>query len=159
MRKLLSHGLVLVAGLCPAPSLTMADVQVNESKQEIDQRLVRLHEFFDAYGCPLHNLAQDFLDAADNYGLDWRLLPSIALVESGGGKNYMNNNIFGWDSARKRFPTVRDGIHTVAHRLAHSKLYQGKGLNMVLATYNQNSSYPPLVKYVMRQLDATEPVQ
>ena len=45
-----------------------------------------LRNFFDKYKCPITNLAGAFIEAADRHGLDWRLLPSIVFLETGGGK-------------------------------------------------------------------------
>jgi hypothetical protein len=97
-------------------------------------------------------LAPDFLAAADRHGLDWRLLPSISLVESGGGKNAAKNNIFGWDSARRGFTSIRGSIDLVASRIAHSKLYRNKDLDGILATYNPRAGYPARVKSVMKRI-------
>jgi hypothetical protein len=112
--------------------------------------LARLVEFFDAFGSPVRELAPEFLAAADRHALDWRLLPSICVIESSGGKNYSKNNIFGWGSATRGFASIRGSIDWVASRLAHSKLYQGKDLDEILATYNPRPGYPARVKSVMR---------
>ncbi len=94
----------------------------------------------------------DFLEAADHNGLDWRLLPSISLVETGCGRTAIGKNIFGWDSGRKQFATFRDAIQLVASRLGKSKLYRGKDLVQILATYNARPEYAGLVRSVMKQL-------
>ncbi|MCS7025793.1 MAG: hypothetical protein NZV14_13410 [Bryobacteraceae bacterium] len=122
-----------------------------------DPRLIRLERFFRKYSCPITPLSRDFLQAADAYQLDWRLLPSIAFVESSGGKNYRNNNIFGWGNAEIPFPSVRDGIYAVAERMANARPYQGKRLEQFLATYNPHEGYPDRVKAVMVELGPIEP--
>ncbi len=117
-----------------------------------DPRLHKIKEFFAAREAPAGIYAEDFLLAADRNRLDWRLLPSVALVESSGGKRYKNNNILGWDSCETTFPTVGAGIHHVALRLAESPLYRGKSLEEKLNVYNRNQSYPRRVKNAMAQL-------
>jgi hypothetical protein len=117
-----------------------------------DPRLKALWQFFDERDCPLRDSAADFLIAADNNELDWRLLPSISMIESSGGKDYRNNNVFGWDSCRESFPSVQAGIHFVASRLAKSKLYKDKNLDEKLLTYNPQPDYRHRVKAVMRAL-------
>jgi hypothetical protein len=97
-----------------------------------------------------------FLEAADDYKLDWRLLPSLSYVESSGGKSARNNNIFGWNSGRAQFSSPAAGIHTVGYRLAHSRPYRNKGLDEVLFTYNPNPEYAAIVKSVMRRIAPTE---
>jgi hypothetical protein len=153
-----SKRLVVFAGLLAVPGTTgVGHRAVNEFKPETtDPRLVRLQQFLGERDCPITKYAADFIEAADANDLDWRLLPSISLVESGGGKEYMNNNVFGWDSCRQRFPSVRAGIHIVASRLALSDLYRYKNLEGKLRTYNPRAEYQSLVKSVMRSIAPTE---
>ncbi len=47
-----------------------------------DKRVTILKTFFGRYNSPLTDYAQAIVDTADNYGLDWRLLPAIAMQES-----------------------------------------------------------------------------
>lgn len=116
--------------------------------------------FFEERDCPAHKFAGDFIDAADDNDLDWRLLPSISYVESGGGKEYRNNNILGWANAEKRFQSVRAGIHSVARRLAVSPLYRDKSVDAILHTYNpEHGEYVVKVKAVMRQIAKSELLQ
>ncbi len=119
---------------------------------EDDPRLAQLREFFLKHDSPAYVLAADFLNAADDNGLDWRLLPTIALVESGGGRECRRNNIFGWSSGRQSFPSVRAAIYTVAERLAESKLYKDKDLIGVLRTYNTNAQYARTILSLMEKL-------
>ena len=105
----------------------------------------------------MEKYAADLVAAADQYQLDWRLLPSLALVESSGGKVYKNNNVFGWDSCKRKFPNIQIGIQVVAERLANSPYYRGKSLEGKLRAYNQNAGYAATVKRVMSQM-ATEPL-
>jgi hypothetical protein len=153
-----SKRLVVFAGLLAVPGTTgVGHRAVIEFKPETtDPRLVRLQQFLAERDCPITKYAADFIEAADANDLDWRLLPSISLVESGGGKEYMNNNVFGWDSCRQRFPSVRAGIHIVASRLAASDLYRDKNLDGKLRTYNPRVEYLSLVKSVMRSIAPTE---
>jgi hypothetical protein len=122
-----------------------------------DPRLHRLKQFFAERDCPLRDAAADFLVAADQNALDWRLLPSISIIESSGGKDYRNNNVFGWDSCHESFPSVRAGIHFVANKLAKSDRYKDKSLDRKLQTYNPNPEYPVKVKAVMRALARNAP--
>jgi hypothetical protein len=121
-----------------------------------DMRLVRLQAFLAAKDCPINEFAADFIAAADANDLDWRLLPSISFVESSGGKDFRNNNIFGWDSCNRKFPSVRAGIHIVASRLAKSKLYKDKGIDEILRTYDPIHTYAGLVKSVMDSIGSSE---
>jgi hypothetical protein len=117
-----------------------------------DPRLLKLQDFFKSHRAPASEIAVEFLRAADLNSLDWRLLPSVSIVESGGGRDYANNNILGWDSCRTRFPSVVSGVHRVARQLNESKLYKRKSLDAKLKTYNPHTGYPEKVKRLMRDL-------
>ena len=147
MRKAL-----LVGGLLGLPAVLGVSHEIPRVTVDHDPRLSRLQEFFAQRDCPLREAAADFLIAADRNDLDWRLLPSISIIESSGGKDYRNNNVFGWDSCRESFTSVREGIHFVADQLANSKMYKDKTLENKLSTYNPVGDYPRKVKAVMHAL-------
>lgn len=147
MRKAL-----LVGGLLGLPAVLGLSHEIPKANVDHDPRLRRLQEFFGQRDCPLREAAADFLIAADRNDLDWRLLPSISIIESSGGKYDRNNNVFGWDSCRESFSSVREGIHFVAAQLANSKLYKDKNLDSKLSTYNPLPDYPRRVKAVMHDL-------
>jgi hypothetical protein len=144
---------LLVAGLLAAPATV--SVQQYTATSEVkhdDPRLSRLQKYFGDRDCPLRDSAKDFLLAADQNHLDWRLLPSISIIESSGGKYYGNNNVFGWDSAKEKFSSVRAGIHYVAAQLGKSKRYKGKDIDRKLQLYNSLPEYSQRVKAVMRAI-------
>lgn len=144
--------IVVLLGLLGANSATSTSQTVPLPDYAQDARLLKIKRFFASRKAPAEAHAEDFLFAADLHGLDWRLLPSVAVIESSGGKHYSNNNILGWDNGRLAFPTVRAGIHHVARRLAESPLYRGKSLDEKLSRYNPNRTYPRRVKRLMNQL-------
>ena len=158
MRKMLTGGLAVFAGMVSLPvdisTRQMHTIPVPQYHD--DPRLESLKRFFDRAACPTLQYASTFLEAADTYRLDWRLLPSISFVESTGGKAAPNNNLFGWDSGRARFASPSAGIHEVGYQLAHSDLYRDKDLDAILATYNPDTAYAAKVKWVMRQIAALE---
>jgi hypothetical protein len=159
MRNGLFRGLLVGAGILTACSPANPYRPLPQSNFRNDPRLVRLAEFLRNAGSPLAPLAEDFLSASDRHGLDWRLLPSISMVESGGGRHFARNNVFGWGSGRLAFSSTRAGIHTVAARLASSKLYKGKELPSVLRTYNPHPRYTALVRSVMQHIGPAEPLR
>ena len=144
---------VLAAALLATPvAVSNQQPSLRAQTEADDPRLALLRQYFDDRNCPLRDSAADFLMAADQNELDWRLLPSISMIESSGGKDYRNNNVFGWDSCQQSFSSVQEGIHFVASRLAKSKLYKNKNLDQKLATYNPQPEYLHRVKAVMRAL-------
>lgn len=151
--RTLSKGLFVVAGLLAQPPATGSAVW--DPAYE-DPRLVMVREFFLKYDSPVHYLAGEFVAAAEENNLDWRLLPAIAVIESGGGREYSKNNIFGWDNCRSGFPSIHAGIYTVASRLANSKLYRDKDLAGILRTYNTSGEYARKVLILMESLGPAE---
>ena len=156
-----SKQLMIVAGLLALP-LTIRtenrppDAQAVPVKQpapiRTDPRAVRLKRFLSKLHCPVSDLAEDFVQAADDNRLDWRLLPSISVIESGGGKAYRNNNILGWNQGLQGFPTIRAGIHEVAFKLGKSALYRNQDVLGKLRLYNPNDSYAGSVLTVMNRI-------
>jgi hypothetical protein len=158
MRKLLPGSLAVFAGMVSLPSgISTKQVHaVTIPDYRSDPRLESLRKFFQKAACPALEYASAFLEAADVYELDWRLLPSISYVESTGGKAAPNNNLFGWDSGRARFPSATAGIHEVGYQLTHAERYRDKDVDAILATYNPNTGYAVKVKSVMRQIAPSE---
>ena len=158
MRKLFSSGLVMFAGMVsfpPGPAGSAVQHVPSPDYRE-DPRLHSLRKFFEKFQCPARKYAHVFLEAADDYNLDWRLLPSLSYVESTGGKAARNNNWFGWNSGKAEFASPEAGIHTIGYRLAYSGRYKNKGLDDLLMTYNPTTEYVAMVKSVMRRIAPTE---
>ena len=121
-----------------------------------DPRTARLRQFLKSLHCPVSSMAEDFIHAADDNHLDWRLLPSIAVIESGGGKAYRSNNIFGWDQGLMSFPSIRAGLHLVAFKLGRAPLYRNLDVLGKLHYYNPDESYPGKVLAVMNRISPVE---
>jgi len=157
MKKAFSKGLVIAGMLSAAPvALTTIEQPATASEYRNDPRLEQLKRFFEAGDCPAQHFSEEFLRAADRHHLDWRLLPSISLVESGGGRDARNNNLFGWDGGKAIFTSARAGIHQVASRLENSRIYRDKDVNEILRLYNPNANYSQVVKSVMRRISPSE---
>lgn len=109
-----------------ASTLSQQDVEINK----VDARAILLADFFKGYKSPLEGSAQAFVDVADKYGLDFRLLPSIAMQESNGGKIMPNNsyNPFGYGIYGKtvmRFSSFEEAIDRVGRGLKKDYIDQG----------------------------------
>lgn len=112
------------------------ETSIIETKQ-LDPRAEILANYFKKYNSPLQYQAQDFIDAADEFKVDWKLVPAIAGVESGFGKHIpggygqgtISYNAWGWGvygTQSLAFNSWRNGIFTVAGGL--KKGYIDKGL-------------------------------
>src|SRR5262249_55038158 len=111
---------------------------ITQIHHPVDPREVELRQFLHKGNCPAESSASVFLAEADEHRLDWRLLPSLAFVESTGGKFAHHNNIFGWANGVSRFATRREAIHSVAKALAEAPAYKGKDLKGKLWAFNQS---------------------
>jgi hypothetical protein len=101
-----------------------------------DKRLPLLKDYLAQFNSPLVEHAQDFLDAADSYGVDWRLIPAIAGVESTFGKRipgghdpqYTTYNGWGWGvygTHMISFKSWRDAIFQVTKGVKEGYISQG----------------------------------
>ncbi|MFL6448550.1 MAG: hypothetical protein ACJ746_12790 [Bryobacteraceae bacterium] len=140
------------AGSAPRPNTAVKAKPTQQTAPESDARTERLKRFFSSLHCPVSYLASDFVRAADENELDWRLLPSISVIESGGGKAYKNNNIFGWANGEYLFSTLKAGIHEVAYKLGRSPLYRNRDVPAKLHLYNPNDEYATNVMTVMNRI-------
>jgi len=127
---------------------------------EKDGREEKVRQFLAQYHSPLEPYAGDIVAAADEYGLDYRLIPAIAMQESGLCKTipYGSYNCWGfgiYGKTVKRFSDYKDGIYTVTHALATK--YKDRGLvtpNEIMTMYtpSSNGSWAFSVNHFMAQL-------
>jgi hypothetical protein len=119
--------------------------------QKVDKRLVVLQNYLSQFNSPLKEHAQDFLDAADNFGVDWRLIPAIAGVESTFGKaipgghdpQYTSYNGWGWGVYGNHlisFKNWREAIFAVTKGVKEG--YINQGLTDPLAMNKKYASSP-----------------
>lgn len=127
-----------------------------EAKQ-LDKKAQILADYFHQYNSPLENHAQDFVDAADQYGVDWKLVPSISGVESTFGKNSYGYNAWGWGIYGNQalgFNSWREGIYTVTSGLKSGYIERGLtdpfSMNRV---YAASPTWGWRVNYFMNDLD------
>jgi len=125
-----------------------------------DARLVAVKDFFKKYHSDLLPYADEVINSADKYDLDFRLVPAIAMQESGGCKNAPKDsyNCWGFGIYAKRitkFDNYYQAIDTVTKTLA--KQYKAKGLEtpeqiMTKYTPGSNGSWAQSVNHFMNQL-------
>ena len=96
-----------------------------------DKRVTTLKVFFGRYNSPLTDYAQAIVDTADNYGLDWRLLPAIAMQESTLCKRTPKNSFNCWGfgiygGKVTRFSDYGEAINVITKAMARD--YHALGL-------------------------------
>jgi len=96
-----------------------------------DIRIANLKYFFRRYESVLYDKAEYIVKMADQYKLDYRLIPAIAMQESGLCKNIYegSHNCWGWGiygDTVTRFDSYEEAIETISRGL--KKNYIDKGL-------------------------------
>lgn len=121
---------------------TLAFVNTPTIKPSADTRVASLNNFFETYKCPKPYYIDDYLKYADEYKVDYRLLPSISVQESSCGRHACGTNYWGWQSCNGiTFKSVTQGIEYVTQQLANNHYYAGKTNYQKLRAYNPNPSY------------------
>lgn len=127
-------------------AIPATDALMQTNVIEDDAQATSIKKLLDRYKSPLADYAQFFVDTANKYNLDYRLLPTLAIAESGGGKKMPANsfNPFGFGIYGKhitRFDNFNEAIETVAKTLAIE--YKDKrGLNTteeIMTRYNPSN--------------------
>jgi hypothetical protein len=111
-----------------------------------DGRAERIREFLASYNSPLEPYANDIVKAADDYGIDYRLIVSIAMQESGLCRSAPPNSYNCWGfgiygTTVKDFVNYQDGIYTVTKALSQN--YKSRGLvtpNQIMTMYTPSSN-------------------
>lgn len=108
-------------------ALPQNKTQIEQEIKTKDGRSLIVENFFNNHHSPLTDHSNLFITIADFYHLDFRLLPSIAMQESNGGKKVPNNsfNPFGYGiygSKKVHFENWEDAIQTVGKSLREDYL-------------------------------------
>jgi hypothetical protein len=114
-------------------SIEIVPAEVFMSAEELDKlnkdklKAQKIETYFrvNRGNAPLANYAEKFVEVANKYDLDYRLLPAIATVESNGGKNnFRSYNAWGWGN--KGFSSFEEGIEVVAKGLKTGYIDKGR---------------------------------
>jgi hypothetical protein len=87
-----------------------------------DNRAQILRDYLEKRNSPLAGSASTFIEQADRYNLDWRLVAAISGLESGFGKQIPVNSYNGWGwgiygNNVKRFNSWDEAIETISQGL------------------------------------------
>lgn len=85
----------------------------------LDDRKMKLSAFLAGKNSPLFDYAGNFIAAADEFAIDWRLLPAIAGIESSFGQVIPagSYNAYGWGNGRIYFSSWSESIEVVSRAL------------------------------------------
>ncbi len=125
-----------------------------------DGRVVLVDNFLQQNGSPMTGMGKVFIEAADKYNLDWKLLPAIAYQESSLGKKtpYGSYNAFGWgvvdgSQVGANFANWQDAIFTVAQGLRVNYLDKGlKTPETINPVYASDKNWGGKIRLAMEEL-------
>ena len=152
----------LTSNLLKEPSVKLPDISV-EAKE--DERIKKVQVFLEKYNSPMAGSAHTFIEVADKYKMDYRLLPSIAGTESTFGKktpSCAKFNAFGWTSTTSpcgfyRFTSFDDAIRLVGEKIATKNYYakfrvSGKVEDLSIPYNNGSKDWVFSVKFFMNKI-------
>lgn len=120
----------------------------------------KINAYFKQRSMPLEGYGEQFVAVAEKYGLPYNLLPAVAVRESSGGKFLLNNNPFGWGSAKIKFSNFNESIEAVGRNLGGANpstaaYYSGNSVRAKLYNYNGSvvKGYEDEVIAIMDKID------
>ena len=142
------------------------DPRIKARENERSKQITNVSNFFTKYKSSLKNYADVFVDAQYIWGIDYRLLPSITMVESTGAKftpSCAQYNPFGFTSTSSpcgfyRFQNYREAIEFVANKIGNGNAYvryqQTKRIEALAANYSPVSKdWQFKVEYFMNEIE------
>lgn len=150
-------GMVSQASPIQYQALPEIKAETQISLQQEDARIKALRDFFQKYNSDLHAYAQTFVESADKYSLDYRLLPAIAMQESNLCKKAPKNSFNCWGfgiygGKVLRFANYDEAIRAVSKSLGHEYKAQGlEGPTEIASRYtpNDNGTWVKSVTFFM----------
>ncbi len=144
-----------IAGKNPTNTIT---ANINGVSVDRERALIM---FLKKYNSPLIDQAPAFIEIADKYNLDWRLLPAIAGMESTFGRFLIEqtHNPFGWGGGYIYFDSYEEGIETVGRELAR-RFKEHTSPEEIGPTYTppNYANWIKGVNFFMHELASTKPV-
>lgn len=125
-----------------------------------DGRIRILREFLEKYDSPLTPFAGTFVEIADKYSLDWKMVAAISGVESTFGHQipYESFNGWGWGiygDNMIRFSSWKEGIETVSHGLRTNYIdkWGAKDVYEIGRFYAASPTWAQRVEYFMNKIE------
>jgi len=166
-----SIGLIMILGsmtLRPALAFTgeqniagsSAVVRTKESEYnqtDKEERYLKLFLYLKAEKSPLAEYSWNFIDSADRWDIDWRLLPAITGIESNFGKRMVDgtHNAYGWAGGYLGFEGWQESIEHVSSQLRLN--YYNRGYDNALKIgpiyAPPNPRWGGIVDSLMRRID------
>lgn len=98
---------------------------ISAQDSEYIREVNNIKTYLEGRNSPLSVYAEEFVKAAQTYGIDYRIVPSISIIESSGGiHTFKRYNAWGW--GKMNFSSWEEGIWTVSEGIGK---YYANGLN------------------------------
>jgi hypothetical protein len=129
------------------------NVSTRTEDVEHTRKVENIRRYLQGRKSPLAEYAEEFVNAANEYGIDYRLVASISIIESSGGiHNFRPYNAWGW--GKSGFSNWKEGIWAVSKGLGK---YYARGLTTpqkIAPVYcpPSASSWASKVTFVMNQI-------
>ena len=166
----------LPANNVEAPTKVLATIQQNNEIESViglqtatfESRAALVDAYFAKHNSALEGYGMKMVLAADKYQIDWRLVPTIAMLESTGGNHPCKNdpeNFAGWNGCKgDRFDSIDHTIEVISMNLggyspATERAYNGKTIKQIINAYNPPSIAPNYLRHallVMNEISPTE---
>jgi len=124
-----------------------------------DYRVKVLKAYLSKHDSPLTDNAKDFVDYADKYNLDWKLVAAISGVESTFGKAIPPDSYNGWGwgvygTNVIRFNSWEEGIKTVSQGLRERYMdsWGGKDIYEIGAVYASSPAWADHVEHYLNDI-------
>ena len=164
MRKILTVFIIAIVCYLFSARVVSAEVSVvggsatlKKSQVSNDYRARVLKAYLSKHNSPLADYAGYFVETADKYNIDWRLVPAISGVESTFGKRipYNSFNAYGWANGAYKFKSWEDSIEIVSKALREKYIDKGApSIDKIARRYAPPSStWAGKVKFFMKKIE------
>ncbi|MBI2338600.1 glucosaminidase domain-containing protein [Candidatus Daviesbacteria bacterium] len=143
-----------------ASSAVLLKSQTQDGINQKDNRAKILQEFLVSYNSPLASSAKTFVNAADTYQLDWRLLAAISGVESTFARflPYNSYNAWGWGIYGDNmiyFKSYDEAIETISKALREKYIdkWGAENVYQIGRFYAASPTWASRVVYFMGKID------
>ncbi len=124
---------------------------------EVDERATKLEKFLENYHSPLAEYADIFIENADKYELDWKLVAAITGVESTFGKQIPvgSFNAYGWANGTYAFKSWEESIEVVSKALKEKYIDRGLDTPVKMGPVYAppSKTWAGKVNFFMKQID------
>lgn len=130
------------------------------SQEASDSRIRILRQYLEKYNSPLVPYAGTFVEKADKYNLDWKLVVAISGVESTFGREIPNDSYNGWGwgiygDNMIRFSSWEEGIETISEGLRNKYIdkWGAKDVYEIGHYYAASPTWAQRVEYFMNSIE------